>query len=490
MTHNATPEPKKPQKDHEEIPGIGYNNHTMKKDKDHDSSKPHTEKSGGKITQRMKRYGQVSSAVAGLAAKVAGEKVLGISIDREKHAADLMMRLGHLKGPLMKVGQILATIPEALPPEYAAALQNLQSNAPPMGWPFVRRRMRAELGPDWESKFKTFGQEAAAAASLGQVHKATLHDGREVACKLQYPDMQSAITADLSQLKLMFSLFESFDKAIITGNIHEELRDRLFEELDYELEAKRTRLYKQMLRDEAGVSVPDIVPELSTARLLTSTWMTGDKIMSYVGGQTEDRNTIAMNMFRAWYVPLYYYGIIHGDPHMGNYSVRSDLGINLLDFGCVRVFRGEFVEGVINLYRALQTDNRDLAVHAFETWGFQNLNADQIETLLIWAGFLYEPLLDDKKRIIGEAKQGVYGRETARKVHERLREVAAINGGVVIPREFVFMDRAALGLGSVFIHLQAEINWHRVFEEMIAGFDVTSLKTRQAQLLNSPEVSG
>ena len=435
----------------------------------------------GKLTQRVKRYGQVSTAVAGLATKVAGEKVLGQKIDREKHAADLLMRLGTLKGPLMKVGQILATIPEALPPEYAKAFQELQSNAPPMGWPFVRRRMRTELGADWESKFKIFGHEAAAAASLGQVHKATLMDGREVACKLQYPDMASAISADLSQLKLMFSIYESFDKSIVTKNIQDELKDRLYEELDYTLEAKRTSLYGEILKDEDHVSVAAIVPEFSTPRLLTSTWLEGDKILSFKSGKISDRNTIAMNMFRAWYVPLYFYGIIHGDPHMGNYSVRKDLGINLLDFGCVRVFRGEFVEGVINLYRALRDEDVALAVQAFEIWGFKNLTKDQIDVLLIWARFLYDPLLDDKQRVIGQTNQGVYGRETARKVHERLKEVG---GGIAIPREFVFMDRAALGLGSVFIHLQAEINWHRLFEDMIADFDVKSLKNRQKSVLD------
>jgi predicted unusual protein kinase regulating ubiquinone biosynthesis (AarF/ABC1/UbiB family) len=433
----------------------------------------------GNLSKRIQRYGKVSSAVAGLATKVAGEKLFGLKIERSEHAVDLMNRLGNLKGPLMKVGQILATIPEALPPEYAEAFQQLQSNAPPMGWPFVKRRMKAELGPDWESKFKHFGHEAAAAASLGQVHRATLPDGRDVACKLQYPDMMSAISADLSQLKMMFSVYESFDKSIITKNIHDELKDRLYEELDYELEAKRTNLYGGILKDEKGVSVASVIPEFSTSRLLTSTWMDGEKIMSYVGAKVEDRNAIALNMFRAWYVPLYFYGIIHGDPHMGNYSVRKDLGINLLDFGCVRVFRGEFVEGVINLYRALRDDDKNLAVYAFETWGFKNLSHDQIETLLIWARFLYDPLLDDKKRVIGQTNQGVYGRETAKKVHQRLREV----GGVTVPREFVFMDRAALGLGSVFIHLQAEVNWHRLFEDMIADFDVKALKTRQVKAL-------
>lgn len=434
---------------------------------------------GNKLGQRVKRYGQVSTTVAGLAARVAGEKFLGVKIEREKHAGNLMAALGNLKGPLMKVGQILSTIPEALPPEYAAALGELQSNAPPMGWPFVRRRMRAELGPDWEARFREFGREAAAAASLGQVHKAVTHDGRVVACKLQYPDMQSAIAADLSQLKMMFALYETYDKALKTSSIHDELKDRLYEELDYAREARHMQLYAYMLRDEPHVHVPVFVPELSTPRLLTATWLDGQKILNFKTAPIATRNQLALNMFRAWYIPLYFYGVIHGDPHLGNYTVRDDLSLNLMDFGCVRVFRGEFVEGVINLYRSLQNDNRALAVHAFETWGFKNLTSDQIDTLLIWARFLYEPLLDDKRRVIGEARQGMYGRETARKVHERLREV----GGVAVPREFVFMDRAALGLGSVFIHLQSEVNWHRLFEDMIADFDLKALKTRQKEAL-------
>ncbi|MFA7275847.1 MAG: AarF/UbiB family protein [Pseudobdellovibrionaceae bacterium] len=435
---------------------------------------------GAKMSRKMQRYGQVGTTVAGLAARLAGEKFLGLKIEKGQHAGELMAALGNLKGPLMKVGQILATIPEALPPEYAEAFKQLQSNAPPMGWPFVRRRMRSELGPDWETRFKSFGKEAAAAASLGQVHRATTADGVDVACKLQYPDMESAISADLAQLKIMFTLYEKYDKAIKTASIHDELHDRLYEELDYEREAAHTRLYGYMLRDEKEIHVPKVINSLSTKRLLTGTWMEGEKILSYKDAKIEDRNTIALNMFRAWYVPLYYYGVIHGDPHLGNYSIRKDLSVNLLDFGCVRIFGASFVEGVINLYRALQNDDTPLAVHAFETWGFKKLSNDQIETLLVWARFLYGPLLDDKKRVIGETSQGIYGRQTAHEVHKRLREV----GGVTVPREFVFMDRAALGLGSVFIHLQAKINWHRLFESMIEGFDKNTLEARQTEALN------
>lgn len=433
----------------------------------------------GKITHRVKRYGQVSATMAGMAAKLAGEKFLGLKIEREAHAAQIMQALGGLKGPLMKIGQILATIPEALPSEYAQALQNLQSNAPPMGWSFVKRRMRSELGPQWEENFTEFSHDAAAAASLGQVHRARLTDGREVACKLQYPDMDSAIAADLAQLKFIFSLYESYDQALQTHNIHDEMRDRLYEELDYKREARHADLYRHILRQESQVHVPEVVHELSTARLITQSWMEGEKILNFKTAEVEVRNQIAMNMFRAWYVPLYYYGIIHGDPHLGNYSVRPDYSLNLMDFGCIRVFRAEFVGGVIDLYRALLTDNQALAVHAFETWGFHDLSHEQIDTLLLWARFLYEPLLDDRARVIGRTENGMYGRETAMKVHQRLREV----GGVAVPREFVFMDRAALGLGSVFIHLQAHINWHRLFEEMIEGFDVETLRARQANVL-------
>lgn len=463
---------------------------TQKKPQTPSKTPPKTAAKGAKRTDentvggRVKRYGQVTGTMAGLAARVAGEKYLGIKIERGDHAQQLTAALGNLKGPLMKVGQILSTIPEALPPEYASDFQQLQSSAPPMGWPFVRRRMKAELGPDWESKFKSFEHEACAAASLGQVHKAVTHDGQLIACKLQYPDMHSAITADLNQLKMIFSLYERYDKAIKTGNVHEELAARLYEELDYSLEARHGKLYAHMLKDEAGVHVPEVIDELSTDRLLCSTWLEGEKILNFVDAHADQRNRLALNMFRAWYVPLYYYGVIHGDPHLGNYTVRKDDSINLLDFGCVRVFPPSFVGGVIELYRALQTQDDARAVHAYETWGFKNLNKDQVETLNIWARFLYGPILEDKIRPIGEVTNGIYGRETAMQVHQKLRE----NGGVSVPREFVFMDRAALGLGSVFLHLKAEINWYRVFNELIEDFDLKKLEQRQTKILTQFDV--
>ncbi len=460
---------------------------TIKENKKAASKKPPKKpKDDDKNTgvKRLGRYARVSTAMGGLAAKLAGEKFLGMTINRGDHASALKDALGNLRGPLMKVAQLLSTIPDALPPEYARELQQLQANAPPMGWPFVKRRMQAELGQGWEDHFSDFPREAAAAASLGQVHKAVTKKGEVVACKLQYPDMQSAVEADLKQLKLIFSIYEAYDNSIQTKYIIQELGARLQEELDYRLEAKHGKLYASILKNEKTVHVPQIVDDLCGPRLLTSTWLNGKPILDFKTASLETRNTIALNLFRAWYVPLYDCGVIHGDPHLGNYTVRDDLSINLLDFGCVRVFPARFIQGILDLYKALETDNRDLAVAAYEAWGFKGLSRELIDTLNVWARFLYGPLLEDKVRTIGRSEGIVYGQETAMKVHQELRKF----GGVAVPREFVFMDRAALGLGSVFIHLQAEVNWHRLFHELTDGFDAEALDASQKKALKTFDI--
>lgn len=433
------------------------------------------------LSGRVRRYARVSTAVGGLAAKVAGEKVLGIKGDRTRRAAELRTALGGLKGPLMKVAQILSTIPDALPREYAEELSQLQANAPQMGWLFVKRRMAAELGSDWQGRFASFEHEAVAAASLGQVHRARAHDGRLLACKLQYPDMASAVEADLWQLQVLFNLYRGYDNAIDPSNAHAELGERLREELDYVRESRHMRLYGHMLSGEPHVHVPEPVSELSTARLLTMTWADGAPLLGCADAAQEVRNAIAFNMFRAWYVPFYNFGVIHGDPHLGNYSVRPDNHVNLLDFGCVRIFSPAFVEGVIDLYRALEANDRALAVHAYERWGFSGLSNEMIDVLNLWAGFVYGPLLEDRVRPIQEraGEGGSYGRTVAEKVHAELRRV----GGVKPPREFVLVDRAAIGLGSVFLRLGAEINWYRIFHDLIRDFDADSLGRRQAEAL-------
>ena len=438
-----------------------------------------------RFTARAARYARVGTRVGGVAARMAGQRLVGAQDTRAGNALALASALGGLKGPIMKVAQLLATIPDAVPPEYASELMKLQSQAPPMGWAFVKRRMSAELGADWQSKFGSFEHHPAAAASLGQVHRATAISGAPLACKLQYPDMQSAVEADLTQLQLLLSLRKRFDPAIDTSEIAVEISARLREELDYAREAKHVALYQGMLKDRPAVRVPNVWPTLSTGRLLTLDWMEGTKLLAHKDAPQEVRNTLGAAMFTAWWFPFSRFGVIHGDPHLGNYTVFADeagapAGINLLDYGCIRIFPPSFVGGVVDLYRGLERGDDDLIVHAYETWGFMRLTRDLIDTLNIWARFIYGPLLDNRVRSIADGvKPSDYGRREAFRVHQALKE----KGPVTVPREFVFMDRAAIGLGAVFLHLAAELNFYKLFNEAIEDFDIGKVAARQSDAL-------
>src|SRR3954467_269703 len=311
-----------------------------------------------RLTARAKRYASVGANVGGVAARMAGARFLGMNLDRAQNAAELAAALGGLKGPIMKVAQLLATIPEALPPEYITELTKLQSQAPPMGWAFVKRRMEAELGADWQKKFESFDHHPAAAASLGQVHRARSLSGEALACKLQYPDMQSAVEADLQQLQWIFAIHRRMDPAIDTTEIAKEIGERIREELDYFREAKHVALYRAMLKDTDLVRVPRPWPELSTGRLLTLDWLEGRRMLDHKDDALAGRNRLATAMFSAWWFPFSRFGVIHGDPHLGNYSVFAQDGegggINLLDYGCIRIFPPKFVGGVVDLYNGLR----------------------------------------------------------------------------------------------------------------------------------------
>ena len=341
--------------------------------------------------------------------------------------------------------------------------------------------MAAELGPDWQSKFAAFDQQAACAASLGQVHKAVLHDGREAACKLQYANMESVVEADLAQLKLIAGLFDALDGALqAQGSPYQEIAARIREELDYEREAKNMALYGDMLADTSCVHVPEPVPALSTKRLLTMTWLDGEKMVDATANRSlADRNEIAIAMFRLWYMPFYHYGVIHGDPHLGNYTVREDNSINLLDYGCIRVFRPQLLQAVIMLFHAFHDGDKEMEYEAYRLWGFENVPRETLDVLAQWARFIYAPVLHDDTRPLDDTHNTARGREIAKKVHAELHKL----GGIAIPPEFIMIDRASVGLGSVFLRLRAEVNWFRLFSELTEGFDVKDLAKRQSAIL-------
>jgi predicted unusual protein kinase regulating ubiquinone biosynthesis (AarF/ABC1/UbiB family) len=447
-----------------------------------------------RLSARASRYARLGVNAGTFAARVGVNRLRGGG--RETDAKALASALGSMKGPLMKVAQMLTTIPDAVPADFAAELTKLQSQAPPMGASFVRRRMQAELGPDWSEHFADFDFKPAAAASLGQVHKATSLSGEGLACKLQYPDMASAVETDLSNLDLLFSLHRRASAAIDTREIAREIRERVREELDYVREAKIARLYRVMLADRPFVRVPRVEESLSTRRLLTMQWLDGERLTAFETAPQEARDAIAVGLFDAWWRPFLRYGVIHGDPHLGNYTVaasgegerRSVDGVNHYDYGCVRIFPPRFVLGVVELYRALEANDKARTAHAFEMWGFHKLTPGTIEAMTIWARFMCGPILDDRVRTAADGvKPSEYGR---REIGQVMRALKAEGGGLPVPREFVFLERATIGLGSAFLRLGARLNFHRMYEDAIADFDEDTVARRQAGALEAVGLGG
>jgi predicted unusual protein kinase regulating ubiquinone biosynthesis (AarF/ABC1/UbiB family) len=276
------------------------------------------------------------------------------------------------------------------------------------------------------------------------------------------------------------------DPVIDTTEIYKEIGARVREELDYRREAKHVALYRAMLDGIDVIRVPRVWPQLSTGRLLTLDWLDGRRLLEHKNDGLAARNRLATALFTAWWFPFSRFGVIHGDPHLGNYTVFAEGtaeepgGINLLDYGCIRIFPPNFVGGVVDLYHGLRTGDEALIIQAYESWGFRRLNREMIDTLNIWARFIYGPLLQDRVRTIADGvKPGDYGRREAFQVHRALKE----KGPVTVPREFVFMDRAAIGLGGVFLHLRAELNFYRLFNEAIENFSVLQLAERQRTAL-------
>ena len=440
-----------------------------------------------RLTGRMARFAKVGVGLGGAAATFGANRLFGSGDTEARNARALKEALGKLKGPMMKVAQMFSTIPDLLPPEFAAQMGELQANAPPMTGAFVRRRMAAELGPDWRSRFAEFDLTPAAAASLGQVHRATSLDGRALAMKLQYPDMQSAVESDLGQLGALMGIGRGMFPAIDTREIVEEIGARVREELDYGREAKAMALYRAFFAARGDIVVPEVVPELSTGRLLAMTWLDGRGLFAFKEASQETRNRIAKLLFEAWWTPFNRMGVMHGDPHLGNYSLAGEAErLNMLDFGCIRIFPPAFVGGVVKLFGALSNDDRAAQREAYEIWGFKGLTEDLIDTLNLWARFIYAPLLDDRVRTVADGvKPSEYGRREAFAVKQALEA----KGPVTIPREFVLMDRAAIGLGSAFLHLGAEMNWRKLFEESLEGFSVEGLAKRQGAALGAVGLS-
>ena len=243
-----------------------------------------------------------------------------------------------------------------------------------------------------------------------------------------------------------------------------------------------------MLADADGARARSRSRRYSTKRLLTMTWLDGRPLMSGCTRDPpqEERNRIAEALFRAWYVPFYRYGVIHGDPHLGNYQVRADGTVNLLDFGAIRVFPAAFrPRRDRSLSKPCATATTPRRWHAYRAWGFADITAGKAGGAeRVGAVPLRAADAGPRRAASRKPTTRQYGRAVAERVHAGLKRT----GGVRPPREFVLMDRCAIGLGSVFLRLGAELNWSRLFRDLIADFDEEAVARRQAEALEKAGV--
>lgn len=316
---------------------------------------------------KRKRLWKLASMTAGVAGDYAKSRVrhmVGQDEDeaslRRKTGERVAATLGELKGAAMKVGQMASAAKELLPPEVADALASLQKGAPPMSYEVIAEQIESELGSPPEMLFQRFDKVPFAAASVGQVHRATTDDGREVVVKVQYPGVDGAVDSDLSHVKLALRLggLVSVEKQHLDA-IFDELRDRLHEELDYCNEADNVRLFRKFHQQHPFLVVPDVVGERSAQRILTLTYEPGDPLsdLEADGVSTELRDQVGTNMAKMIASQLFELGSIQADPNPANYAYRPDGTLVLYDFGCVKTYDRQYLDLILDLLRA--ADKRD-----------------------------------------------------------------------------------------------------------------------------------
>jgi predicted unusual protein kinase regulating ubiquinone biosynthesis (AarF/ABC1/UbiB family) len=431
------------------------------------------------ITNRFSRSAKVWKLSARNSARFAVSKVRGVGSPAERRAEldaqfalrtaeDVAKELGEMKGVLMKAGQLVSFIFETLPEDAQAALATLQADASPMAPTLAAGVVEAELGEPPERVFLDWGDLPVAAASIGQVHRAVTHDGRDVAVKVQYPGVHEAIESDLDAAEVMYGMFSAMMlRGLDVKGLVDELRDRMREELDYRLEARNVQEFAALFAGHPWVRIPQLVPELSTANLLTTEWVDGlsfDEFRRVASRDTKQR--AAEVIWRFAQSAVNRHGAFNGDPHPGNYKFHHDGSVTFLDFGLVKRWSpGEWDSLQPTLDAVIVHRDPERLITAMEHAGFlrpgHGLDAPHV---FDYVSSPYVPYLTDEFTF---TRQWMI--DTIGKIFDVQGPHADVINALNMPPSFVILDRVVWGVNAILGKLDAHGPFRAMLLEYVAG---------------------
>ncbi len=425
-------------------------------------------------TGRSAKVAKLGAKVGGTYASTAARKVFAsterrIELDHHrelKTAAAVAEELGHMKGALMKLGQMASYLDEGLPEPMRVALSQLRSAAPPMSAELAADVVEHELGRPPTEAFVEWDPEPIAAASIGQVHRAIARHpdtGAEipVAVKVQYPGVDEAITADLKNASMLGTILKQGFGGLDPDDMVAEIKERLVEELDYRLEARNQAEFADYYRDHPYIHVPDVLPAYSTGRILTSELVNGATWDQLLTWDQRERDLAAETIFRFVFRSLYLMREFNGDPHPGNYLFHGNGRVTFLDFGLVKHFTPDEMSTFASMVKAAAVDSDDAEFRSIlEGAGMLQPDAP-VDTDDVGEYFqrFYEPVrLDREMTWSGEYASGI-----VRHTFDRTSPIAQY---ATVPKAFVFIQRINLGLYALLGELRATGNYRRIAEEL------------------------
>jgi len=399
--------------------------------------------------------GLAGRTVIGLGKRVGGRPAELVAHEIQQRTAEQIFRvLGELKGGALKLGQALSIFEAALPPElagpYRATLTRLQESAPPLPASTVHKVLAADFGADWRDKFAEFNDQPAAAASIGQVHRATWHDGRQVAVKIQYPGAGKALINDFAQLSRVGRLFGVLMPGLAMKPLLDELRARVTEELDYRLEAVSQETFAQAYSGDADIFVPHAVA--ATDHILISEWMDGTPLSKIISeGTQEQRDRAGLLLVRMLFSSPARAGLLHADPHPGNFRLLDDGRLGVIDFGAVDRLPNGFPPFFGKLLWLVHTEG-DIAVVEAELRQHGFLRPDVNVDLDALRAFL-APMADPSKH-----DSFKFSREWMRGEAMRVTDLRGANVGrqLNLPPSYILIHRVSTAGIGVLCQLESE----------------------------------